>query len=146
KSWICRLFGILMRVLSILTVPITAHFIFPAGSYAHIPAVHLVVTIAVFQLLPLLIGMLVADRAPTLAAKLDRPLTFLLLIALLAFIILVIPELAKGVASVYGTRGILAMLVIVILSLATGWFFGGSEREYRRTLSFVTALRNFGFG
>ena len=136
----------LMRVLSILTVPITAHLIFPAGSYAHVPTRHLVVTIAVFQLLPLLIGMLVADRAPTVAAKLHRPVTLLLLISALAFIVLVFPTLAKAVASVYGTRGIMAMLVIVILSLATGWLLGGPEREYRRTLSFVTALRNFGFG
>ncbi len=37
-----------------------------------------------------------------------------------------------------------AILVLVLLSIATGWILGGPQPEYRRTLSIATALRNIG--
>jgi BASS family bile acid:Na+ symporter len=106
--------------------------------------VQLIVTLVVFQLVPLLIGMLVAARAPTMAAKLGRPLTLLFILALLVLLVLLGGHLVEAVTSVYGSHGMLAMLVISILAVASGWLLGGPEVEYRRTLAIATALRNVG--
>ena len=44
----------------------------------------------------------------------------------------------------YGSRGLMAILLIVVLSAATGWLFGGSEVHYRNTMTLSTIMRNFG--
>jgi len=134
----------IMPALSILTIPLTARLIFPPDAQAHVPFVQLVVTLVGFQLVPLLIGLLIADRAPTIAAKLQRPLLLLFAVAVVVLLVALGPTLLKAVASVFGSRGILAMLAIVLLSLLTGWILGGPTEEYRRTLSIATCLRNIG--
>ena len=131
----------LMPAISVVTVPITALLVLPGS---HISATSLVVTLVAFQLIPLLLGMLVNDRAPEVASRLERPVGIVVLIALVVLLALLGPLIVRSVSTVYGTFGILAMLTIVILSLLTGWALGGPERAYRRTLSIGTALRNIG--
>jgi predicted Na+-dependent transporter len=36
------------------------------------------------------------------------------------------------------------MFVVVVLSIVTGWLFGGARREMRRTLSIATTVKNLG--
>lgn len=134
----------IMPALSIITIPLTAPLVFPPDALAHVPAVQLGITLVIFQLVPLLIGLLVADRAPALAEKLKRPLTLVFFIAVIVLLVILGPSLVEAVTSVYGSHGILAMLVIVLLSVATGWLLGGPTGEYRRTLGIATALRNIG--
>jgi BASS family bile acid:Na+ symporter len=134
----------IMPALSIITIPLTARFVFPPDVQAHVPAVQLAVTLIVLQLVPLLIGMFVADRAPALAEKLQRPLVLLFALAVLALLALLGRTIVEGIVSVYGSHGMLAMLAISVLAIATGWLLGGPEIEYRRTLSIATALRNPG--
>ncbi len=134
----------MLQALSIVTVPLTAELVLPAGAKAVLPVGRLVITLVLFQLVPLLAGMFVSDRAPTLASKITRPIMLLFAASLLVLIVLLGPGLIKAVASVYGSRGMLAMLCIVVLSLAAGWIMAGAQREYRRTLSIATALRNIG--
>jgi BASS family bile acid:Na+ symporter len=134
----------IMPTLSVLTVPITAQWVLPSGAAAHVPAPHILPTLALFQLVPLIVGMLIAANAPTLAEKLERPLGVVFLLSVVALLVLLGPNIARAVASVYGSRGILADLTLVVLSLATGWILGGPESPFRHTLSIATALRNIG--
>ncbi len=140
----------IMPALSIVTIPLTARLIFSTGvivrpdTAAPIPYAQIALTLVVFQLLPLLVGLLISDRAPAVAAKLRRPLFFVFVIAVVALFVFIGPTLVKAVAAVYGSRGMLAMLVLVLLSIGVGWLLGGPEAQYRRTLSIATALRNIG--
>jgi BASS family bile acid:Na+ symporter len=140
----------IMPALSIVTIPLTARLIFSTGlifrpeTAATIPFAQIAITLVGVQLIPLLIGLLVSDRAPALAARLRRPLTLVFFVAVAALLVLLGPELVRAVAAVYGSHGMLAMLVLVVLSIGTGWLLGGPEVEYRRTLSIATALRNIG--
>jgi bile acid:Na+ symporter, BASS family len=136
----------LMPALSILTIPITAGFVLPPGAQAHLPWVPFVVKLVALQLVPLLIGMFVADRAPALATKLQKWLGLILLAAILVVAYHLGPLLVKAFFSVQGSHGIGAMLVVVVLAIGTGWLFGGARREFRRTLSIGTGVRNFGLG
>ncbi|HME82867.1 MAG TPA: bile acid:sodium symporter [Candidatus Eremiobacteraceae bacterium] len=134
----------IMPALSIITIPLTAPLVLPPDADAHVPGLQLAMTLILFQLVPLLIGLAIADRAPALAEKLKRPLTLLFFVAIAALLVLIGPALIKAVSSVYGTHALLAMLVIVLLCVASGWIFGGPQDANRRTLSIATALRNIG--
>jgi predicted Na+-dependent transporter len=63
------------------------------------------------------------------------------LIALFAFMM---PQIVRSIVVIFGTFGMIAMLTLVLLSLATGWLAGGRRAEYRHTLAIGTALRNPG--
>jgi predicted Na+-dependent transporter len=134
----------IMPALSILTIPITTRFIFPPEIAAQVPFGSLLITLVGFQLVPLLIGLLVAYRAPAVATKLQRPLTLVFFVAVIALLVILGPTIIKGIMSIYGSHGIWAMLVLVLLSLGIGYLLGGPHIEYRRTLSIATALRNIG--
>lgn len=140
----------IMPALSIVTIPLTARFIFAAGLIAqaqatgNVPFGRIIVTLIGFQFVPLLVGLLTAERAPKLAANLRRPLLLLFFVAALALIVILGPTLVKAVASVYGSRIIWATVVLVLLSAGTGWILGGPQAQSRRTLSIATVLRNIG--
>ena len=139
-----------MPALSIVTIPLTARFIFAAGFITpaevagSIPVGRIVATLVGFQLVPLVVGLLIANGAPKLAAKLRRPFLLLFFVAAVALIVILGPTLEKAVASVYGSRVMWATLVLVLLSAGTGWILGGPQAQYRRTLSIATVLRNIG--
>ena len=132
----------ILPAFSIITVPITAHYVLAS---AHIATGSLILVLVVFQLVPLLIGMLVNDRWPSAAGRLIRPLYIFTMLVLLVVVIPIVPILVRSVTTVYGSLGILAMLSIVVLSIVTGWVLGGPQREHQRTLALGTALRSFAF-
>lgn len=133
-----------MPALSIVTIPIMAAFSSRIDVAVHVPFANLIVSLVAFQLVPLLVGYLIVGRVPALAAKLQRPLSVVFLLAVVALFALIGPKLFTAVAAVYGSRGMWAILVLVLLSIAIGWLLGGPRPEYRRTLSIATALRNIG--
>lgn len=134
----------ILPAISVVTIPITARLVLPLDAEAHLPLANFLTTLVLFQLVPLLIGLLIADRAPALAAKLVRPFTLVFFVAVLALLVLLFPTLVKSVTGVYGSHGLLAELSVVILSIGVGWLLGGPEAPYRRTLGIATALRNIG--
>lgn len=134
----------LMPALSIITAPFTARLTFPTDTQTKIPPESLVLTLVVAQLIPLLIGTMIAERAPNLAARLLRPLGVAVAVLLLLVLVLISPLMLKSFGTIYGTYGTLTALLISLLSLGTGWVLGGPERSYRVTLSLATLLRNPG--
>lgn len=133
-----------LPLLSIVTVPITAAIVLPPGAAAQIPLGRFVVTLLLFQLVPLVVGIVVGRSFPDLRAKLARPVQLVFAVAVLALLILLAPTLARDVALVFGSNGMWAMLILVLFSMGIGWWLGGPEREDRRVLGLGTALRNIG--
>ena len=133
----------IMAALSTITIPLTARLVLPEGSSVSVPLGQLT-ALAIFQLVPLLLGALLAARLPALAAAITPFFKRLTLISLLALVALVMPEILHSIAILFGSFGIIAMLTIVVLSLATGWLAGGRRADYRYTLAIGTALRNPG--
>jgi bile acid:Na+ symporter, BASS family len=134
----------LMPALSVLTVPITAQLVLPGGELSHLSLAHELLALVLFQLAPLLAGMIVVQRWPQLAEKLLRPVALLALLAVIALLAVLAPTIVKAVASVFGSRAILADASVVVLSLITGWLLGGPGIPFRHTLSIATGLRNIG--
>lgn len=131
-------------LISIATVPITASIVLPPDQRAALPMMQFAITLILFQFLPLMVGMATADRLPALAEKLVKPAKLAFLLAIVALLVALAPRLVADVGSVYGSRAMLAIVCIVLLSMATGWILGGPNEPERRTLSLGTALRNIG--
>jgi BASS family bile acid:Na+ symporter len=134
----------LMPALSTITVPLTARIVLPTGAETHVPLASFIVNLVVFQLVPLLFGLLIAQRAPALAEKLVRPLLVVFVLCILVVLIAVSPVIGRSFATVTGSRGLITALALVLLSIAAGWVLGGPDASYRRTLSISTAMRNVG--
>jgi BASS family bile acid:Na+ symporter len=136
--------AVVLPLLSIVTVPITAALVLPAVAEAHIPFGRFAMTLVLFQLLPLLLGMWVGGSAPNVAQRLARPMQYVFFGAALVLVILMGPELVRGVSSVYGSMRLFAIFLIVLLSMGVGWLLGGPAIEDRRVLGIGTSLRNVG--
>jgi len=134
----------IMPALSVITIPITAGIMLRQAEQASLSLNTFIVSLVLFQLVPLGIGIAIAARAHDFAAKLERPM-FIIFVAMLAVVLVLLgPELWHDITTVYGSRGMLAALCIVVLSVAAGYALGGPQRSYRRTLSIGTGLRNIG--
>lgn len=133
-----------LPLISIATVPATAALVLPTAAKAEIPMGAFVLTLLLFQLLPLLAGIVVGALAPVSVARLARPLQLLFLVSGGALIVVLVPKIGESITAVYGSNGMFAEFCLVVLSLVTGWIFGGPARENRRVLGIGTALRNIG--
>jgi predicted Na+-dependent transporter len=134
--------------LSVVTIPITIAIIvhiFPNAPVPGVPTVKFLTTLVAFQLVPLVLGALVGPRLglPN-AEKIGKILHAIFLVAALALVVVIFPNLVASVSKVYGYGHLLIIVVMGIFSIGIGLLFGGKDREYRRTLSIATLLRNIG--
>lgn len=130
--------------LSVVTIPITIALVLP-NVEARVPASHFLTTLLAGQLLPLAAGAALASRlSDATAEKLVKGLHLVFVAAALVLVVLLFPRLVSSVSSVYGYGRLAIIAGIGIFSIAIGWFLGGPDRAYRRTLSIATLLRNIG--
>jgi BASS family bile acid:Na+ symporter len=134
----------LLPLVSLVTVPITAEWVLPVQATAELPLANFVKTLALFQLLPLLAGIAVAAAVGGRVARMERVLNVIFLVALVALLVALAPRVGHAVSVIFGSRGIIAVIFIVVLSAATGWLMGGPEVDERRVLTLATLLRNIG--
>ncbi len=137
--------AVVLPLLSLVTVPLTAHFVLPTAVAGELPLRQVVTTLLLFQVLPLLIGLIVARRIPAIAPRLVQVSRITFFVTILLVLILLVPKFVSAVALVYGSNGMLAMLCLAVLSMITGWLLGGPAREDQRVLGIATTLRNIGF-
>jgi bile acid:Na+ symporter, BASS family len=131
--------------LSIVTIPITAALILPSGALAKVPAQNFLGTLVLFQLVPLIVGALLSGRlsAPVIE-KTVKVLHLAFFAAALVFVVMLFPKIVTSVSAVYGFGQLAIIAVVGLFALGIGWLCGGPDREFRRTLSIATLLRNIG--
>jgi bile acid:Na+ symporter, BASS family len=128
----------------VITVPFTAQLVLSTSDAAHVPTGQVLTTLLIFQLIPLLAGMLLAYRFPAASAVLARISGLFALVLLVVVLVMLAPTMWASANTLFGSRGILAMLIVVVLSIVAGWILGGTDGQYKRTLGIATALRNIG--
>ena len=136
--------AVVLPAISIVTVLISAPLVLPANAGAHIRFAPFIINLVLLQLLPLVIGLWIRARAASAAPAVMKIAVAVLVIAGLAVLYLVLPAMGSAFATVFGTRGLAATLLVVLLSGLAGWAFGGNTVEYRRTITISTIMRNFG--
>ncbi|MBV8066997.1 MAG: bile acid:sodium symporter [Candidatus Eremiobacteraeota bacterium] len=135
-----------LPLLSIVTVPITADLVLPTAAKAQLPMARFVMTLVLFQLVPLLVGIIAGGTWPTAAAKLARWLQIVFFATAILLVVSLMPTIARDVGIIFGSGGMWAAFCLVILSLGSGWLLAGPRREDRRVLAIGTGLRNIGLG
>jgi hypothetical protein len=78
------------------------------------------------------------------AEKVVKALHVLFLLAGLVLVVLVFKTIVASVSSVYGNGHLYIIAAIGLFSILLGWFFGGPNEQYRRTLAIATLMRNIG--
>ena len=98
------------------------------------------------QVLPLLLGVLLRQKLPALAERLERPLeklaNLLLLLLLVVILVKAGPSLLAAVPLDPGA--LLAMGLLIVISLGLGRLLGGENPHEGLTTALVTAMRNPG--
>ncbi len=135
---------VLLQAVSVITVPLMLLWVLPGDAKAHISMGSFVLKVVLFQIVPLVLGYLVSQRAPAVASKLLRPMALIFLVSAIGLIALLSGKIGAAFADIYGSGGLTASLCLVVLSVVTGLLLAGKQLEYRRTLAIGTTLRNIG--
>jgi len=99
-------------------------------------------SLVLLMLLPLVVGLVVRSRWATAAdrgASLFNPLSTL---SLVLMIVLLLVTNVRNILDLYGTRGVLASVVFLIVGFGLGWLLGGPAQETKSVLALGTAQRN----
>lgn len=98
------------------------------------------------QVLPMLLGVLLRQRLPRLAERIERPLDKLANGLLVLLLVVVLFKAGPALLATVPAEpaGLLAMVVVAVLTLSLGRWLGGRDPGERLTTSLVTAMRNPG--
>jgi len=99
-------------------------------------------SLIVLMLLPLIVGLVVRARYAVLAGRAAPLLNRLSTLSLALMVTLMLVTNLRNIIGLYGTRGVLASVVFLLLGFAVGWLLGGPARETRSVLAMGTAQRN----
>ena len=136
--------ALVLPIVSVVTIPITAIFVLPAGAEARIPFAHFMVTLLLFQFVPLIIGIVGRRTRAENRGAAWPPAAALFFASALSLIVVLFPTIVHDIVLVYGSHGMWAMLCLVLLSLLVGWLLGAPHPQDRRVLAIGTGLRNIG--
>ena len=94
------------------------------------------------MLLPLAVGLFVKARYPGTADGLQPSMSQASSIAIMLLLVGGIILQWDAIVSLIGTGGIFAILIFLLVSLALGYFAGGSDKGTRSVMGLGTAQRN----
>jgi BASS family bile acid:Na+ symporter len=130
---------VLLMVLTVGYMPLVLPLLLDGVS---VDAAKIARSLVLLMLVPLAVGLVIKARFETAAARAKPPLDRLSNLSLIVLIVLITVTNFDKVLGVFGTRGILAGMLFIVLGLAVGHVLGGPEVETRRVLALGTAQRN----
>lgn len=133
--------ALILPALSFLAIPFMAQMLLPASDRIDVPVGQLIALLG-YQVVPLILGAAFAATTPAPAKALTPWLGRLTMIAMLALVAVLLPSIFRSMIAIFGSRGALAVILIDVISLTTGWLLGGPRNDERFTLAVGTALRN----
>ncbi len=135
----------LLTFLSILISPALIAVSLPQRMPITAPYGGAILLLAVFMLLPLVLGTLIHDTAKATARRLAGPFS---LIGTLAFVGIVVKTqaLSKLAKAEVGKPALAGIIGFILLSMLIGWILGGPRRETRPLLATASSMRNVALG
>jgi BASS family bile acid:Na+ symporter len=134
----------ILPVVSIVTTPVTLNMVLRVDEAIKVPVGHVMATLVVLQLLPLVLGMLVKHRAERLSNALKKPVTVLSTLGLLGTVVLFVVPRFDVLGQVAGGGALAIMVFLVVVAWPIGWGLGGRDASIRKVLALGTSLRNIG--
>lgn len=134
---------ILMTILTIVLMPFLVPYLIEG---AGMDPTKVAVNLIVLMLIPIIVGILLRDRVPVLAGKLQKVAEIVSNISIgvifLTFGILFLTHLKDLFGGPSGMEIALVAILFTIGALLIGYFLGGPDRESRGVLAFGTGFRN----
>lgn len=130
---------VLLMVLTVAYMPLVLPLLLEGVS---VDPMKIARSLLLLMLLPLGVGLVVNARFASIAGKMRAPFNRLSSISLALLIVLLLVTNVHNVIALFGTRGVLASILFLLVGLGTGWFLGGSEPGTKGVLALGTAQRN----
>jgi BASS family bile acid:Na+ symporter len=130
---------VLLMVVTVGYLPIVLPLLLPGVT---VDSWQIARSLVLLMLLPLAAGLMLKSYQEGWATKAKHVLDWISNVSLILFILLIVAANLDKVLDVFGTRGILAALLFVVLGCATGWLLGGPGDETKRVLALGTGQRN----
>lgn len=130
-----------LSFLAIFITPLMVRIFLPEELSVAIPYGRVLIFVLSFLLGPMVLGILLNHAAPKAADALAKPLALIGTLAFVAVVVLIM-GIRKQATNAIGTEGVLFMLVLILLSMAVGWFAGGPDRDTRRIFATASSVRN----
>lgn len=111
----------------------------------HIDCPAIVRALVVMQLLPLAMGLALRQWAPVFSGKICRFAGVLANVMLLALVTLIVVTQIELLAAIR-LRAWIGMTLLLVASLAIGWYCGGADRSRRKSMALTTSSRNIAVG
>jgi BASS family bile acid:Na+ symporter len=99
-------------------------------------------SLVMLMLLPLVIGLAVRARYAVAAGRAAPVLNKLSTLSLTVMVLLMLVTNIQNIIGLFGTRGVLASIVFLLVGFGLGWMLGGPSRDTRSVLAMGTAQRN----
>jgi BASS family bile acid:Na+ symporter len=99
-------------------------------------------SLVLLMLLPLGVGLLVKAYLNTLADRVRTPLNSLSSLSLALLFLLLLVTNVRNLIDLFGTRGILASILFLLVGVGIGWLFGSPDFGTKGVLALGTAQRN----
>jgi predicted Na+-dependent transporter len=132
---------ILDVLVAILIVPISGVLLGAGSEGISIDAWPVVGSLVLFQVLPLVCGLIVSRSRPVAAVRIGRPVTRASTVLLAGVVVVVVANNSDEVLAV-GAMAVVAMLLTIAAALALGAVIPGTDPRVRRTLALTTAQRS----
>ena len=99
-------------------------------------------SLVLLMLLPLAAGLVVKRKYNAVAVRVAPLLNKVSSLSLLLLIVLLVATNIQNIVAMFGTRGVLASSIFLLVSFATGWLLGGPGPDTRSVLALGSGQRN----
>lgn len=130
---------VLLMVVTIVYLPIALPLLLPG---VRVNPLQIAQSLVLLMLVPLGIGLFVESKFADLAARAKPLLDKLSSLSLIAFVLVMIATNINNVLQIFGSRGILAGLLLIAVGFGSGWLIGGPDRDTKTVLALGTSQRN----
>ncbi|EMA47377.1 bile acid:sodium symporter family protein [Halococcus saccharolyticus] len=130
---------VLLMVVTVAYVPLVLPLLLPG---VEVNPLDIASSLVVLMLLPLAAGLVIRSRYAGVASTLQPTMAQTASTSLVLLMVLMLVLNFENIVGVIGTGLIVALLVLVVLSLAAGYVLGGPTVETRSVVGLGTAQRN----
>jgi len=99
-------------------------------------------SLVLLMLLPLAAGLGVKRKYEAVAGRVAPVLNKVSTLSLILLILLLLATNIQNIADLFGSRGVLASSIFLLVSFGTGWLLGGPGSDTRSVLALGSAQRN----
>ncbi len=129
----------LLMVVTVIYVPIVLPILLPG---VQVNPIEILRSLIILMIIPLAIGLFIKARYTSIADSFRPIMNQTSSFSMIALLVLALPLNFNNIISMIGTGGIIALIILILVSFAIGYVLGGPDKDSKRVTSLGTAQRN----